>query len=51
MPVGVTLQRLHRNPGAQIHPGVTLHLGGDVTDHPAQSPDQRRVGALGDRHR
>ncbi len=50
VPVGVAFERLDRHAGAQVDPGVALHLGGDVADHPAERPDQRGAGAFGDRH-
>ena len=50
VPVGVAFERFDRDAGAQVDPGVALHLGGDVADHPAERPDQRCAGALGDRH-
>jgi hypothetical protein len=51
MAVGVTVERLDRNPGTQINAGIALHLGRDLADHSAQRADQRRVGALGNSHR
>ena len=48
--VCVSFERLHRNPGTQVDPGVTLHLGGDVTDHTAERADQRCAGPLRDGH-
>ena len=50
VPVGVAFQRFHRHTGTQVDPGVALHLGGDIADHPAERPDQWCAGAFRDRH-
>ena len=49
--VTVTVEAVHRHAGAQVDPGLDLHLRGDVADHTAERADQRRLAALGDRHR
>ena len=47
----VAFQTLHRDSGTQIHPGVTHHLSGDLTDHPTQCTHQGARTAFGDGHR
>ena len=48
--VRVTLERGHRDAGAQVHAVVAVHLRGDPPDHPAERADQRRLAALGNGH-
>ena len=50
MTVGVSFEGLDCDTGTQVDPGVTLHLGGDVADHPAERTDQRCAGSLRNRH-
>ena len=48
--VGVSFEGLDCDTGTQVDSGVTLHLGGDIADHPAKRADQRGTGSLCDCH-
>ena len=48
--VGVPFEGIDCNTGTEVDSGVTLHLGGDIADHPAKRADQRGTGSLCDCH-